>query len=218
MGPHSSSACLRNDFPHVWPRQSFIILRRLYLGSCILHVCMHDLAFIKWFPNGSGYTQNLQKCLEDALTLVYLSMAVGVKGLLSYSSEGHSFWIWTELKLKSPCWGLLGIWLSFWGLLLPLQRGWQWQRRQMKDLTLCGMEQVLVDHLSFPSFSPSSHPCLSLLGVASLTLASDAVFSYTLLLTHSLDASFALIWGGGGGDSSSRSCCHLHCTNCPSPT
>lgn len=88
----------------------------------------------------------------------------------------------------------------------------------MKDLTLCGMEQVLVDHLSFLSFSPSSYPCLSLLGVASLTLASDAVFSYTLLLTHSLDASFALIWGGGGGDSSSRSCCHLHCTNCPSPT
>lgn len=77
----------------------------------------------------------------------------------------------------------------------------------MKDLILCG----------FPSISPSSYPCLSLLGVTSLILASDAVFSY-VLLTHSLDASFALIWGVGDGDSSSNSCCHLHCTNCLSPT
>jgi hypothetical protein len=47
-----------------------------------------------------------------------------------------------------------------------------------------------------------------------LTLASAAVVSSILLLTHALDAFFALIWGGGGGDSSSNSCCHSHCTNC----
>lgn len=68
--------------------------------------------------------------------------------------------------------------------------------------------------LFFLSISPSSYPFLSLLGVTSLTLASAAVVSSILLLTHALDAFFALIWGGGGGDSSSNSCCHSHCTNC----
>lgn len=60
-------------------------------------------------------------------------------------------------------------------------------------------------HLPFSPSLPQSP------GSNLLTLASDAVSRPILLLTHALDAHFALIWGGGGGgDSSSNSCCRLH--------